>query len=413
MAAVKNSRVKYLLFIMLILIYSDVFSQQKLSSIELERGKKLFYSSKYEKAINVLSRLIETKKLSDKEKEEAHLYLGFSYAQNRQIYLAEEELEEVLDLNPDKKINPEHFNTSLVQLFEEIKKDVIGRLEVYTNPEGAEIYIDGKIAGKSPLIIDKIVSRKYNILTLKNGYRAYEQKVTVRPGKNNKFELNLEENKNKGHIIIHSTPEGADLYIDDVPVGKTPLVIKNINYGKHKFRFEKRNYDPRTGTLIINDSKSTFLKIKLSKRRDVLTLSELFPGLGQFQKKRYIHGAFFSGATLGFLVYFVNFTSKNRPNKGKPYMNIKYDGYYIGDKKVSKEDYDLELALRAREREEYYNKKHKILVVGTLIYIINLVDIYLIDRMDQKRNLNKKPEKFGFSIESNSQYIACRINFSF
>jgi len=401
------------LFIIVLIAPFLLFAQEDLSSRELERGRKQFYSSDYEKAIETLSAAIENNKLAQKVKEDARLLLGLSYVKNNQYYLAEEELEEVLTCNPERTLNEGEFDQQLITFFENLKKDLLGSLEISTGSVEAEVYLNGNPRGTTPLAIEKIVAKKYNILLLKNGYKSLEDVITLRPGQNNQFDFALERKENTGHLVLHSVPEETTIYIDSTVAGTTPMIISNIPYGNHLIIFEKKDYIPRRGVFQINDSQSTYLEVELEREMNAFLLSALMPGVGQFQKKRYLHGAFFSGATIGFLGYLINFTQKNQPNEGKPFMSEQWDGYYIGEERVSEEEYRREQHLRSQEENEYLNRKTRIWVVGALLYIANLVDIYNIDKAERVNNALKKPEKFGVDFSADKQIISCTIKFMF
>jgi len=411
---VNISGMRYLLLLSLVIVpFSLLFSQEKLSTKKLDRGKNYFFSSKYEKAINALNSAIDSNSLTGKEKEEALLFLGLSYAKNNQIYLAEEELEEVLNLNPEIELNPEQFDNELIVLLEELKKEIITSFKISTNPDGAEVYINGKIKGETPLDIVKIVAKKYEILILKNGYQAHRQNVVLKPGEPGNLDVTLDKKTNRGHIVISSTPEDVDVFIDSTFAGKTPLTVNNVAYGNHIIGFVKKNYDPRTGTFHINEQQNTYLDISLEKRQNIFLLSALFPGLGQIKRKHYAHGFFFAGTTAGFFAYYINYTYKNDPNKGKLYMSERSDGFYIGENPVLESEYRYEEIARAREREDYLNRKTKIWIVGTILYIGNLIDTYFIDKSDTIKNKMKKLENFSFQIEPGMNSVLCNIKFQF
>lgn len=51
---------------------------------------------------------------------------------------------------------------------------------------------------------------------------------------------------NTGFVVFNSTPEQADVYIDDIYMGQTPL-SKELKIGKHNYRIEKHLYHPDAG----------------------------------------------------------------------------------------------------------------------------------------------------------------------
>lgn len=46
-----------------------------------------------------------------------------------------------------------------------------------------------------------------------------------------------------GCLELRSTPEGASVFVDNVPMGKTPLRIEKVKAGTHQIRFENKGYN--------------------------------------------------------------------------------------------------------------------------------------------------------------------------
>jgi hypothetical protein len=58
-----------------------------------------------------------------------------------------------------------------------------GSLDVNANVTGAEIYLDGEFAEKSPAIVQKVLIGEHILDLLSDGYKTYRQTVTVEEGK--------------------------------------------------------------------------------------------------------------------------------------------------------------------------------------------------------------------------------------
>ncbi len=66
----------------------------------------------------------------------------------------------------------------------------------------------------------------------------------------------------KGKLSVNSVPEGADVYIDNVFKGKTPLVL-TLPYGEYELLVKKAGYDSKKAKVVLNKDES--FKIVLSK----------------------------------------------------------------------------------------------------------------------------------------------------
>ncbi len=82
-------------------------------------------------------------------------------------------------------IRPRRKTTIEVQLL-----PLSGLVKVTSNVEGAEVYIDNRLAGKTPLVKEVLVG-KHEILVVREGYNDYETRLAVIPGKRHFIEANL------------------------------------------------------------------------------------------------------------------------------------------------------------------------------------------------------------------------------
>lgn len=73
---------------------------------------------------------------------------------------------------------------------------VCGMLNIESNVVDAEIYIDGKLAGKTPAIIPDIIAFQSHEVTLKKkGYKDIKQTIFIRGNETNKLSLNMKSKK--------------------------------------------------------------------------------------------------------------------------------------------------------------------------------------------------------------------------
>ena len=113
-------------------------------------------------------------------------------------------------------------------------------LSIETNPSGATVYIDGSKVGVTPL---RNFSAAYGKHTIKLSKTDYFDNVF--PCDFNKDKVDIRQNLiiRKSKLNIATTPSGADVYLDGVKAGKTPMSGYEVPYGKHKIRVSKSGYD--------------------------------------------------------------------------------------------------------------------------------------------------------------------------
>ena len=104
-------------------------------------------------------------------------------------------------------------------------------------PSDAALSIDGKII--SAAATNNLPEGEHSIRITKEGYQPIEQTITVND-KNVFFEYTLQKTQTQW-LVITSNPDGADVYIDGQPVGKTPYQ-NELQVGKHNWRLQKQLY---------------------------------------------------------------------------------------------------------------------------------------------------------------------------
>ena len=82
---------------------------------------------------------------------------------------------------------------------------------------------------------------------------------------------------NSQYIVVTSNPEGADVYINDIHSGTTPLQ-KELKKGEHKYRVEKVNYVPQEGVVTVGEEKEHLDLVLQSTFVSLYVLSEPEPG---------------------------------------------------------------------------------------------------------------------------------------
>ena len=115
-----------------------------------------------------------------------------------------------------------------------------GTLKVVSAVPDADVYIDGAGVGKVPQ--EKSVSRGDHFVVVKLlGYKTFEQKVRLEEGQTLTVSAEL---KAVGRLRILSDPPGADVLINGLPQGVTPLELNEVEVGTTIVRVQKAGYEP-------------------------------------------------------------------------------------------------------------------------------------------------------------------------
>ena len=120
------------------------------------------------------------------------------------------------------------------------------KLSITTQPAEASAYLNNIFIGKTPLNISSLpISAKntpYNIKIIKEGF--IDSKIslaTLVPNRMNTLSTTLKPCKQVNSLTITSTPKEADVYIDTVYQGKTPITVKNLILAQHQVKLIEKN----------------------------------------------------------------------------------------------------------------------------------------------------------------------------
>lgn len=112
-----------------------------------------------------------------------------------------------------------------------------GDLQVTSSPSGAAVYLNGNYQGVTttvggPLDITDLTAATYTVVLKKSGYMDYTTTVKIVAGQTAQVAATLQATgtPSSGTISaeIMSTPEGADVYVNNVYKGLTPLNFQNV-----------------------------------------------------------------------------------------------------------------------------------------------------------------------------------------
>lgn len=101
---------------------------------------------------------------------------------------------------------------------------------ITSTPAGAQLWIDGTAAGSTP--VTTTLSFDSHTLRLVNGKKEVKDQINITQGGKARWEYDVREGT---EVTITSTPAGAQLWIDGVSAGSTP-VTKTLAFGNHTLR---------------------------------------------------------------------------------------------------------------------------------------------------------------------------------
>ncbi len=143
-------------------------------------------------------------------------------------------------------------------------QQAFGKIAVTSDPAGAQVLIDDKPCGVTPLKLDSFPVGDYSLTLKLAGSKDITDKVTVMDGaiftKQYKFDRAL------GELTISTDPAGASITIDGKTTGKTtPSTLSDLPEGTHEIYLELPGYLPWSGESSVNKGETSQLTIALTK----------------------------------------------------------------------------------------------------------------------------------------------------
>lgn len=134
-----------------------------------------------------------------------------------------------------------------------------GTLKVVSTVPEAEVFIDGAAVGKVPQE-KKVSAGEHPVVVRLPGFKQFEQKVRVEAGQAITVSADL---KAVGRLRILSTPSGATVLVNGLPVGKTPY-DSEVEVGETVVRIESAGFQSFEQTLAIEGGKTQTLSRELA-----------------------------------------------------------------------------------------------------------------------------------------------------
>jgi len=151
-----------------------------------------------------------------------------------------------------------------------------GDLIVTSSPSGAAVYLNGNYQGVTtsiggPLDITDLTAATYTVVLKKSGYQDYTTTVKIVAGQTAQVAATLQVSGTQpsGTVSaeILSTPEGADVYINNAYKGVTPLEFQNVPLDttqSYTVTIKLDGYNPYTTTGKVTPGQSVQINAALS-----------------------------------------------------------------------------------------------------------------------------------------------------
>ncbi len=226
-----------------LLVPSIVFAQATQTFPSIEDIRSLRTQGKYDEAIEILNNIITDDSSPEDVLEQVYNELIFSLLLKEEKEAAMEAARRALLRFPDLKPDPVYYPPTLGQMYDDLKKEMFGSLELQTIPEACEVYFDNDYKGLSPLRIEYLTVGQYDVNIKKQGYNDEALSVRIDPNTLTKKDVVL------SRIIEFQKRKRVRIGVD---IGAVYAFMKYKNPG------DSDNGAPFLGLGDINEEKGAF-----------------------------------------------------------------------------------------------------------------------------------------------------------
>lgn len=188
---------------------------------------------------------------------EIYLWISMAFVEQGKKYAALKEMRNMFEVEHSYalEITRNIVDTGIIGLINQAEKEYTGELteysvEVVTEPELADIFINGSEIGSSPVVYSSMTPQ-IDIEIKKNGYKAISESIFLTT-ENFRKVYSLE--RLGINVAVISIPNEAKVYLDGKYTGKTTnCILDYVPFGKHDIGIKKENYSESELSLIVEE----------------------------------------------------------------------------------------------------------------------------------------------------------------
>ncbi|MCX7801644.1 MAG: PEGA domain-containing protein [Meiothermus ruber] len=143
-----------------------------------------------------------------------------------------------------------------------------GTLSVNSSPAGAQVLVEGRVVGNTPLSLVLRPGRVDIELRL-GGYQTFRTSAQIRPGETTVVNANLVPVVQNGLLQINSNPQGAQVLLNGRVVGNTPLNL-TVQPGRYDLELRLNGYQNFRASLSVGSGQTVPVNATLQALRGTL-----------------------------------------------------------------------------------------------------------------------------------------------
>ena len=171
-----------------------------------EEVSSLRSQGKYDDAINVLETIIEDYAGTETVARRAYNDLVFTLLSKRDEDAAAISAREGLARFPDLTADPVYFPPSVNQVYDQLRAEMFGGLNVATKPDSCRILLGDEFVGFSPLTLEYVPVGEYLLNVTRPGYKDESTPIRIQPAYQTNVPLSLAKERGKAWWLMRVGP---------------------------------------------------------------------------------------------------------------------------------------------------------------------------------------------------------------
>jgi hypothetical protein len=139
-----------------------------------------------------------------------------------------------------------------------------GSIYLVTTPQGASAYVDGVYYGITPALASGLAPGNHQVRLSLSGFAEWIGTVQVTSGATTTVSQTLHtasptptHSPGTGTISVSSSPAGAQVFLDDVYMGITPVTLPSVTPGSHVVLLKNPGYSDWQATIMVQSNQNT------------------------------------------------------------------------------------------------------------------------------------------------------------
>ena len=140
-----------------------------------------------------------------------------------------------------------------------------GAIQVSTKPSGARVTLDHTVSQTAPATFTSVAPGTHTISATLDGYGEISGTIQVNPGQTAQATLTLRPaSTSVGAVRVQSIPPAANIYIDGIYRGSTPMTVSSLAAGDHTVLLRRSGYREYTTAVRVSAGGTAELTTTLS-----------------------------------------------------------------------------------------------------------------------------------------------------